>query len=178
MVKETHTKGSYIFSLLALPFVLDRYLYNYEFIYKIILIFVYVYFSYIGSLSPDIDMKNSYISKVCPLFYKFFGSKLRHRGLTHSLLFLYILGYILNLLIIYTENNIVFVLLSSGFFIGYVSHLVLDLITKEGIEIFYPVTLNFSLLPIKTSSKTEKNLCKLLHFIYIFLLGYRFYILI
>lgn len=178
MVKETHTKGAYVFALIALPFVTDKYLNNYEFIYKSILILIYVYFCYIGSLAPDIDMKNSYISKLLPRVYKCFGSKLRHRGLTHSLVFLYFLGEIFNSLIKYTDNNIVFILLSSGFFLGYISHLILDIITKEGIEIFYPITINFSLLPIKTSSKTEKALCKVLHFICIFLLGYRFYILI
>lgn len=178
MVKETHTKGSYIFSLLALPFVINKFLFAYDLIYKLILILVYIYFSYIGSLAPDIDIKNSYISKTLPKLHKRLGSKLRHRGVTHSLICLYFLYNLLNLLIQYTENNIVFICLSSGFIVGYISHLCLDLITKEGIELFYPVSINFSLLPIKTSSKTEKMLCKILNFIFIFLLGYRFYILI
>ncbi|EGT5063775.1 metal-dependent hydrolase, partial [Clostridioides difficile] len=68
--------------------------------------------------------------------------------------------------------------LSSGFIIGYLSHLCLDLITKEGIELFYPITINISLLPIKTNSKTEKFISKLLNFIVIFLIGYQFYILL
>ncbi|HHQ5613182.1 TPA: hypothetical protein ACSRFC_004142 [Clostridioides difficile] len=54
----------------------------------------------------------------------------------------------------------------------------LDLITKEGIELFYPITINISLLPIKTNSKTEKFISKLLNFIVIFLIGYQFYILL
>ncbi|EGT5067467.1 metal-dependent hydrolase, partial [Clostridioides difficile] len=35
-----------------------------------------------------------------------------------------------------------------------------------------------SLLPIKTNSKTEKFISKLLNFIVIFLIGYQFYILL
>lgn len=178
MVKETHTKGAYIFSLLALPFVINKFLFNYELIYKIILILVYIYFSYIGSLFPDIDMKNSYISKLLPKLHRNLGSKFKHRGMTHSLICLYFLCNMFNLLVQYTENNIVFICLSSGFIVGYLSHLCLDLLTKEGIEIFYPVSISFSILPIKTSSKTEKMFCKILNFIFIFLLGYRFYILL
>ena len=62
--------------------------------------------------------------------------------------------------------------------IGCFSHMILDLFTKEGIELLYPIDINFSLMPIKTNSKTEKLICKVLSFIVIFLLGYRFYILI
>ena len=178
MVKETHTKGAYIFSLLVLPFVVSKFLFNYELIYKFILILIYIYFSYVGSLFPDIDIKNSYISKTFPKLHKTLGSKFRHRGMTHSLIFIYILCNIFNLLVQYTENNVVFICSSAGFILGYLSHLCLDLLTKEGIEIFYPVSINFSLLPIKTSSKTERLFCKILNFIFIFLLGYRFYLLI
>ena len=38
MTKETHTRGGYIFALLALPFVYDNYLLNYNFYYKVILL--------------------------------------------------------------------------------------------------------------------------------------------
>lgn len=177
MVKETHIKGGYILSLLALPFINDKYLYEYNIIYKLILIFIYIYFSYFGSLFPDLDMRGSYISKRFPTIYKKFGSKLTHRGLTHSLVFIYALCYLFNLLVKYSSNNVVFICLSSGFIVGYVSHILLDIITKEGIQLFYPICVNISLLPIKTSSKTEKIIYKILNFIFIFLLGYKFYIL-
>ena len=74
------------------------------------------------------------------------------------------------------DNNIVFISSFSGLIIGCFSHMILDLFTKEGIELLYPIDINFSLMPIKTNSKTEKLICKVLSFI--FLLGYRFYILI
>lgn len=178
MVKETHTKGSYILALLVLPFFDNEFLNNYNILYKLILILVYLYFSYVGSLFPDIDLKNSYISKSHPKLYKIFGSKFRHRSLTHSLVFLYFLSCLFNFLVKSTDNNIVFICSSGGFLIGYLSHLCLDLITKEGIEVFYPISINFSILPIKTSSKSEKLLCKTLNFIFIFLIGYRFYTLL
>ena len=160
MTKETHIKGGYIFALLSLPFV-NNFLASYTYVYKFILIIIYIYFAYIGSLFPDIDMRGSYISKRYPLIYKNIGSKFKHRGFTHSLLFIYFLYYILKLLAIYSDNNIVFFCLSSGFLVGYVSHLFLDMITKEGIQVFYPITINFSILPIKTSSKGEKFIYKI-----------------
>ena len=59
MVKETHTKGGYLLALLALPFIDNEYLSSYEPVYKFILLFIYMYFSYIGSIIPDIDMRGS-----------------------------------------------------------------------------------------------------------------------
>ena len=144
MVKETHTKGGYLFALLALPFIDNEYLSSYELIYRFILLIIYMYFSYIGSVIPDIDMRNSYASKTFPKVYKLFGSRFRHRSFTHSLLFLYLLCYLSNIILKYTDNNVVFI---------------------------------SSLMPIKTNSKTEKLICKILNFIVIFLIGYRFYIL-
>ena len=109
MVKETHTKGGYLFALLALPFIDNEYLSSYELIYRFILLIIYMYFSYIGSVIPDIDMRNSYASKTFPKVYKLFGSRFRHRSFTHSLLFLYLLCYLSNIILKYTDNNIVFI---------------------------------------------------------------------
>lgn len=177
MVKETHTKGGYLFALLALPFIDNEYLSSYELIYRFILLIIYMYFSYIGSVIPDIDMRNSYASKTFTKVYKLFGSRFRHRSFTHSLLFLYLLCYLSNIILKYTDNNVVFISSFSGLIIGCSSHMMLDLFTKEGIELLYPIDINFSLMPIKTNSKTEKLICKILNFIVIFLIGYRFYIL-
>lgn len=178
MTKETHIKGGYIFALLALPFIYNDYLLEYNFFYRIILLLIYVYFSYFGSLLPDIDMRGSYISKRFPTIHKKIGKKLRHRSFTHSLIFICILSFLGELLLQYSDSNIVFLCLVSGLIIGNISHICLDLLTKEGVELLYPININFSLLSIKTSSKLEKSICKLLNFIIIFLLGYRFYLFV
>lgn len=178
MVKETHTKGGYLFALLVLPFINIQFLDDIDVVYKTILILIYIYFAYLGSIFPDIDMKGSYVSKRFPIIYKSLGKRFRHRSFTHSLISLSLIRYISEILIYFTLDNIVFICISSGFFVGYLSHICLDLLTKEGVEIFYPITINFSILPIKTNSKLEKLFCKALNFIVIFLLGYRFYFLI
>ena len=178
MTKETHIKGGYIFALLALPFIYNDYLLQYNLYYRVILLLIYIYFSYFGSLIPDIDMRGSYISKRFPTIHKKIGKKLRHRSLTHSLIFILILSFLGELLLQYSDNNIVFFCLVSGIIVGVFSHICLDLITKEGVELFYPITINLSILSIKTSSKLEKSICKILNFIIIFLLGYRFYLFV
>ena len=176
MTKETHTKGGYIFALLALPSIYNDYISSYNLSYKIILLFIYAYFAYMGSLIPDIDMKSSYMSKKCTILYKLIGKRFRHRSFTHSFLFMGIHTYISELTIQYADNNIVFICLFGGLITGAFSHICLDLFTKEGVEILYPIDINFSILPIKTSSKVEKNICKVLNLIVIFLLGYRVYL--
>ena len=93
------------------------------------------------------------------------------------MLFLVLLYSLGDLLLKLTDNNIVFVCLGSGILIGSISHICLDLLTKEGVELFYPIRLNFSILAIKTNSKLEKIICKFLNLLAIFLLGYRFYML-
>ena len=89
-----------------------------------------------------------------------------------------ILTYIAELFLIYSDNNIVFLCAFSGLITGAFSHICLDLFTKEGVELLYPLRINFSILPIKTSSRLEKNICKVLHLLVVFLLGYRFYLFI
>ena len=177
MTKETHSKGGYIIGLLLLPYVYNTFLIEYNMSYRIVLLFIYAYFTHFGALLCDIDMKGSYISKRFPLIYMIFGKRFRHRGFTHSLLFVGLLSLIANLIIISCNENIVFTCIFAGMLAGVLSHICLDLFTKEGVELFYPVEMNFSLLPIKTNSKTERHINKFFNLLIVFLIGYRFYLL-
>lgn len=177
MTKETHSKGGYIIGLLLLPYIYNTFLVYYNLSYRIVLLFIYGYFTHIGALISDIDMRGSYISKRFTIIYKIFGKRFRHRGFTHSLLFTGLIACIGDFVIISSNDDVVFTCIFSGLLAGIVSHICLDLITKEGVELFYPVKINFSILPIKTSSKTERNISKILNLLVIFLIGYRFYLL-
>ena len=177
MTKETHSKGGYIIALLLLPYIYDTFMMEYTLSYRIVLLFIYAYFTYLGSLLCDIDMKGSYISKRFPIIYKLFGKRFKHRGFTHSLLFIGGIAFLGDMVIVSSDNNVVFTCIFSGILAGVISHIILDLITKEGVELFYPISINFSILPIKTSSKTEKNINKFLSLLVIFLIGYRFYLI-
>lgn len=162
MVKETHSYGGLFFISIALPWINLFLLPQYDSMYKFILLGIILYFANLGSLLPDIDMKSSYISKKMPLIAKTFGKRCRHRGFTHSLLCTFLLFFILDIILRASDYNIVLLSASVGLLIGYISHLFLDLFTKEGIELFYPCKINFYLLKIKTNSKTEKRVCKVL----------------
>ena len=177
MTKETHSNGGYIIALLLLPYIYDTFMMEYTLSYRIVLLFIYAYFTYLGSLLCDIDMKGSYISKRFPIIYKLFGKRFKHRGFTHSLLFIGVIAFLGDMVIVSSDNNVVFTCIFSGILAGVISHIILDLITKEGVELFYPISINFSILPIKTSSKTEKNINKFLSLLVIFLIGYRFYLI-
>ena len=61
MTKETHSKGGYIVGLLLLPYFYNTFLAEYNLSYRIVLLFIYAYFTYFGSLISDIDMKGSNI---------------------------------------------------------------------------------------------------------------------
>lgn len=177
MTKETHSKGGYTIGLLLLPYIYKTFLLDYNLTYRIVLLFIYAYFTHFGALISDIDMKGSYISKRFPIIHKLFGKRFRHRSFTHSLLFVGIIAFIGNTITISSNDNIVFTCIFSGILAGVISHILLDIITKEGVELFYPVEINFSILPIKTSSKAEKNFNKFLSLVVVFLIGYRFYLI-
>lgn len=177
MTKETHSKGGYIVGLLLLPYIYKVFLLEYNLSYRIVLLFIYAYFTHFGALLSDIDMRSSYMSKRFPIIYKVFGKRFRHRSFTHSLIFIGLIALIGEIVTASSDNNIVFICIFSGILAGVFSHICLDLITKEGVELFYPVGINFSILPIKTSSRTEKNISKVLSILVIFLIGYRFYLI-
>lgn len=78
----------------------------------------------LGSLFPDIDSKTSILGRRL----KFFNFFLKHRGFFHSISLL-----ILLLLIIYPIS----MYFAIGFALGFISHLLLDAITKEGIYFLF-----------------------------------------
>ena len=115
----------------------------------------------IGSLLPDIDSGKSMMSQhflfLPKLIKKIFG----HRGFIHSPLFIFALYYLLS-----HSTNLQVQQLGAGLAIGMISHLVLDLFTKMGIPIFFPIwTKKISFSSMKTGSKAEPIVALILFFI-------------
>lgn len=71
----------------------------------------------VGSLLPDIDHQNSLFGKYIPLINRLF----KHRGFTHSLIFVILCG-----------------LLNIWLCIGVIVHILFDMLTRNGVEFFYP----------------------------------------
>ena len=90
-----------------------------------------------GSLLPDLDEEGSYIGRKIPIasfLLKIFGVK--HRGITHRLIFVFILGAIFYS-IYYVYQYVILVPILYGLLLGYLFHLFGDMLTKGGIENFY-----------------------------------------
>jgi len=99
--------------------------------------------SSIGSLIPDLDRSTASVWEKIPygkIFGKVVDPFIDHRSFSHSLFGLAIFGYLLFLLLSqfpsYWGVDTHFVLIS--FLIAYSSHLVADMVTVEGIPLFFP----------------------------------------
>jgi len=100
----------------------------------------------IASIIPDIDSYKSKIGKkIKPLSF-LINIFLGHRGIFHSLFLLILISFVIA--IVKTEPAI-------AFFIGYLSHLLLDSLTPEGVMFFYPFSKKRTKGFIRTGSLFE-----------------------
>lgn len=110
----------------------------------------------IGALLPDICHGGSKIGRRLPILSKVINGLFGHRTFTHSLLFLSIIIFILNTFL----PNETF---KAGIVVGIISHYLLDMGTKNGIQLFFPfkLTVRFP-LTTKTGGKVEAIVASLL----------------
>jgi inner membrane protein len=94
----------------------------------------------IGALLPDICHGGSKIGRSFPALSKIINTLFGHRTFTHSLLFLLLVGVLLNAVSANEAAN-------AGVLVGMASHYILDMATKNGIKLFFPlrVTVRFPL---------------------------------
>lgn len=96
----------------------------------------YIIITIIASIIPDIDHPNSPVGKAVLPLSRYINKNHGHRTITHSLLFL----GTMTLIVYIIEQYII----GSGAaysiitFWGIFSHIILDMITKSGVYIFYP----------------------------------------
>lgn len=114
-----------------------------------------------GSMFPDIDTPTSKLGRKVKPLSSLIKSIFGHRGVTHSIPFLVL---ITALAWFYLSNNVdadLFYYIKYavvGFDIGFISHILLDVITKEKVPIFYPLQSKkkgFALGLMKTNGKGE-----------------------
>ncbi|MFD4490164.1 metal-dependent hydrolase [Lysinibacillus fusiformis] len=116
----------------------------------------------IGALVPDICHGGSKIGRKLPIISKMVNSLFGHRSFTHSLLFLFLIGMLLHTFIPYKSITI-------GILLGMASHVLLDMGTKKGVKLFFPVSISVRLpLTTKTGSKVEKVVFTLLTMLSVF----------
>ena len=114
----------------------------------------------LGSLLPDLDHPHSFASQFIPLVGRFVSSVTRHRGLLHS-----VLGVLMWFVFSASLTSIVSAVVgqpvpivakfSTGLIMGYILHIVADMMTVSGVKLFYPLKQNIELPLVKTGGIRE-----------------------
>ena len=86
----------------------------------------------IGAVLPDICHGGSKVGRAFPLVSKVINGLFGHRSFTHSLLFLMIMVIVMDSFV--TNESV-----TAGILVGMVSHLVLDMATRNGIKLLFPL---------------------------------------
>lgn len=122
----------------------------------------------VGGLAPDIDQPTA------KLYHDFRGGGIAaklitpllggHRYISHSLIGLFIFGFAAKEILSLSSSFLIVdqTVVWWSFIIGYISHLMMDLFTEEGIPIFFPIPIRFGIPPlhflrIKTGGLIEKS---------------------
>lgn len=121
----------------------------------LVTLFVVVIVNQIGSTFPDLDQPTAEFYRELPagsilgqLFSPLLGG---HRHISHSILGICLYSWLIHLLLVYLGQ---FVLVDMdlvwySFILGYLSHLVMDSLTKEGVPWFFPIPIRFGFPPFR-----------------------------
>jgi inner membrane protein len=85
-----------------------------------------------GAVLPDICHGGSKVGRAFPLVSKVINGLFGHRSFTHSLLFLMIMAILMDSFV--TNESV-----TAGILVGMASHLVLDMATRNGIKLLFPL---------------------------------------
>jgi len=103
----------------------------------------------VGALLPDICHGGSLIGRKMPMVSKIVNTLFGHRSFTHSILFLVIIAYLLNAFVPFEAVRV-------GFLVGMVSHFILDMATRNGIKLLFPINITVRFpLTVKTGGSAE-----------------------
>lgn len=124
----------------------------------------------VGALIPDICHSGSKVGRRMPLLSRIINLIFGHRSFTHSLLFLAAVAFLMDTF--FPDDTI-----KAGLIVGMISHYILDMGTKSGIQLFFPVSFKVRFpVTTRTGSKTENlifSVLTLISFYYGYhLLGY------
>lgn len=123
----------------------------------------------LGSTMPDVDYPYSYVGSMFVPFSDYFYKKFGHRTLFHGIYWSLLLG-----ILSFVETKFL------TLFIGYTSHILLDLFTYTGVKLLYPLNVSFTLFdgPIQTGKKQDKILAVVFGILSIIIFFYLNFLLI
>lgn len=119
-------------------------------------VFVALLANQLGGIAPDIDQPTAPFWRNLPVG-GFFGRMITrmmggHRFITHSVVGLFLAGFLVNLLLGILHPimpNVQTDIVWWAFMIGMVSHLIMDSFTKEGVPWLLPIPIKFGFPPLK-----------------------------
>lgn len=109
----------------------------------------------IGALLPDVDQASNQLWDLLPadkflgrILNKLFGT---HRTISHSILGIFIVYQVSLWLLpkLFNKEFINPIIVFWALIIGYLSHLILDMLTEDGVPLLFPIKWKFGLPPIK-----------------------------
>src|SRR5258706_7590932 len=108
-----------------------------------------------GGVAPDIDQPTAHLWRQIPagsligrLLTPMLGG---HRFISHSIIGIFLFGFLAHWIlalvstVLLVDMNIVW----WAFMIGFISHLIMDTLTKEGVPWLFPIPLHFGIPPLK-----------------------------
>jgi inner membrane protein len=123
----------------------------------------------IGGLAPDIDQPTADLWRRIPagsivgrIIYPILGG---HRFISHSILGVFIFGFVVKYFlqaasgVLVVDRDIVW----TSFMIGFISHLFVDMLTRDGVPWLFPIPIKLGIPPfralrIKTGGMVEKSI--------------------
>lgn len=113
-----------------------------------------LFFAAFFSILPDVDHTRAPIGKMFYPLAKYLDRKFGHRTITHSVLCYLGLLAVIKLIenIAGTNNNASFV-----FSFAYASHLIFDMMTKQGVPLFYPFKRNPCVIPANPQLRLKSS---------------------
>lgn len=109
-----------------------------------------------GSLFPDIDTRTSKVGSKVKHLSSFINRVFGHRTLFHAPLLYVTVSALLG------EFLPDFQVYWTAFFLGVMSHLLLDMLNPKGIPLLYPYPKKYRLARMKCGGKGEKVICAML----------------
>ncbi|MBP9719388.1 MAG: metal-dependent hydrolase [Candidatus Levybacteria bacterium] len=122
----------------------------------------------IGGLTPDIDQPTGELwgrirggSVISRMIAPLLGG---HRFISHSLLGVFLFGFVAKFILEVTSSFLIVdgTIVWWAFMIGYISHLIMDSFTRDGVPWLFPIPIHFGIPPfralrMKTGGFLEKS---------------------
>jgi len=117
-----------------------------------------------GSVAPDLDQATASFWRKFPagsligsIVQPLLGS---HRLISHSIIGIFTANWLMTLLLGYTHKFLIVdaKIVLFSFMFGYISHLIMDTFTKEGVPWLFPIPIRFGFPPIKIFRVTTDSM--------------------